>query len=905
MKHSLSKLKKIGKTSLVVLLILSILSTAFGTTVLAVTSLTQNDKQTEKDAPTADEINEEKRGTTQLDEFEGLENEAVLCDDIIPISEQDSKAFENSILEARVQETYSDDSYYVLTLQGEDHAFLNDRTSGDIIFLQGEEGSVFGGDRFLEILSCSSYNGQTRLEVDEPDVDRVFKSLEICASDALTEENFIGANYTEGVTSHFGDAENEIQNVSQTGEVSAEPLAPTDGSTPVSEATGGSELNSKKVDLILNVDVDFSKLLEDEDKDDEAAETSFGIKGQIGIEELTAHIVCNAPSWNDIQDLYFGVSGKFIAGLDFYGKLSVETDTTSAKRDLWIAELEGLEHKRFPLAAFEFKGTTPIVVTNFEARQDDLLPNLYIVIYSDWQGSIDFEFSAGFNYFYDFDAGLRICQNGEFCPGFVNYPFLSESHEDDGAQSGWDFHANLELSADTDLTIVGGSVLFYIGGINLCEISIAKLGIEAQCHLEASASTQEGFKLLNQESTNAYIRGYLKFLEIHVKFKAEGKSILSFLSADVEFDFNLFDFTLFEWGIMPEKYRPLTPVSSMPIPETFHSATILVADVSGSMEDQLDSGQTKRLAAIEATKVILNSTQNLTESLEGNYGFGLVQFSSTAKTVSPPHVDYEYLKACADTMAEGGGTYICEGLKEAITHLDGIDCPNKVIILMTDGIDQNESATREIAAEAAEKGILIYTIGFGYDAQEALLQDIATQTGGEYRFADTQNVIDIIAGFMRAQQSTISEIVYDEKGTVSEGETTEAKTFKVDGESGVLTVQNTWPGSFLETILTDPHGRRVDESYPGATVDESQIPSCITIQNPIKGSWKVAIKGVETSYEDEPYYTLVSFAKTESEKVNPKMNTLEQIASHAFAIGFVSTLVCSMLLVCLGKDRRK
>ena len=73
------------------------------------------------------------------------------------------------------------------------------------------------------------------------------------------------------------------------------------------------------------------------------------------------------------------------------------------------------------------------------------------------------------------------------------------------------------------------------------------------------------------------------------------------------------------------------------------------------------------------------------------------------------------------------------------------------------------------------------------------------------------------------------------------------------------------------------------------------------MQNPIPGEWKTQIVGVETSYDDEPYFTIVSFMETESKPLNEPMGLLQTAAAYGMAIGFPVALISLLLLICLRK----
>lgn len=884
------KFKKIALISLVVLLVLSILTSAFGIGVLALKkdddaeSASNNKPSSQTTSPEA---------TYPTSQYEDLNNEIDLRDDVVILSEEESQLINSSIISAETVETYYD-NYTNITIDGEDLAAFEGVSYGDIIYLQGDKNSPLGEDRFMKIDRISSYNDQTYLRVSEPYFEDVFDSMEYCASELLTEDNFVNAYYAEGVTSHFGSIDKEMIGVAKTEDL---------GNNGV--VTLATDNVSREGDLILEIDFNLGKK-DDDDKDDDdesALDVSYGIKGQFGIRDLAAHLVCDMPRAADFEELYFGLSGETFVDVDLYGKVSADAEAEASKKDLWLVSLEGLNEKRFPIAVFKFQGTTPVYITHaqFDKNKESILPSLYIIIYADWEGHISLEINGGFDYKHSFNGGLRVFKDGEPCLSFEKYPYTSAYDVED--EDGLVWNADITFDANTDLTLLGGSVVFYVAGINIGELSVARLGIEAQCNVSISADSKEGLKILDQEDTEFYLRGYLKFIEAKVKLKAEGKSFLKNLSVDIDFEFGLLDLTLFEHGLRPDKYRPKVPVSSMAIPDEFESVITLVCDVSGSMSSRIDSGQTKLEAAREAAKVIVTTTEDWSKNYEGNYGIGTIKFSSSAETVSLPHIDYKFINDCIDTFNDGGGTSIHSGIDAGTEQLKIVKAKNKIMILMTDGQDGNDSATLASARKAADEGIKIFVIGFGNDVNEEILKEIATETNGEYRFASTENIVGIMGSFMYAQQASTADVLAEMESSVSEGETSEAAGFIVDDKSGNLMVSTAWPGSFLDTILIDPNGRVVDETYPGAVTDESKIPSTITVKNPIKGEWLVQVKGVETSYEKEPFYTIVSFVESKNAKLNTKMSNMEEIAAYCTAIGLFATLTSAMFLLCFIKHR--
>ncbi len=140
---------------------------------------------------------------------------------------------------------------------------------------------------------------------------------------------------------------------------------------------------------------------------------------------------------------------------------------------------------------------------------------------------------------------------------------------------------------------------------------------------------------------------------------------------------------------------------------------------------------------------------------------GLVIFSGEAFTQVPLTTDHTMIANIFAEVQSGmieDGTAIGDGLATSVSRLKDSDAISKVIILITDGVNNSGSVDPISAAEMAEMfGIRVYTIGIGsmgtapYPVQtpygiqmqqmevqidEELLQKIAGMTGGRYFRAD-------------------------------------------------------------------------------------------------------------------------------------------------------------------------
>lgn len=146
-----------------------------------------------------------------------------------------------------------------------------------------------------------------------------------------------------------------------------------------------------------------------------------------------------------------------------------------------------------------------------------------------------------------------------------------------------------------------------------------------------------------------------------------------------------------------------------------------------------------------------------------NDRIGLVIFSGETFTQVPLTTDHSVLRNMFTDIKSGmieDGTAIGDGLATAVSRLRDSKAISKVVILLTDGVNNAGSVDPMTAAEIAKVfGIRVYTVGVGsygtapYPVQtpfgiqlrdmkveidEALLQNIANQTDGRY-FRATSN----------------------------------------------------------------------------------------------------------------------------------------------------------------------
>lgn len=178
-----------------------------------------------------------------------------------------------------------------------------------------------------------------------------------------------------------------------------------------------------------------------------------------------------------------------------------------------------------------------------------------------------------------------------------------------------------------------------------------------------------------------------------------------------------------------------------------------------------------------------------------NDRIGLVEYAGEAYTKTPITSDKSIvLRSMRDikynTIIEGG-TAIGMGLATSVNRLKDSRAKSKVIILLTDGVNNGGFIDPKIASElAVEYGIKVYTIGLGtngtalspvrinpngsfqygrqkVEIDEDLLKEIADVTGGKYfRATNNKKLAQIYDEINKLEKTEIEEkkyYNYDEK----------------------------------------------------------------------------------------------------------------------------------------------
>ncbi len=204
---------------------------------------------------------------------------------------------------------------------------------------------------------------------------------------------------------------------------------------------------------------------------------------------------------------------------------------------------------------------------------------------------------------------------------------------------------------------------------------------------------------------------------------------------------------------------------------------LLAVDVSGSMEARdftLNGEPASRL------EVVKNVVARFIRQ-RPNDRIGLIAFAGRPYLVCPLTLDHDWLQKRLDTLKTGmieDGTAIGSAIASGSNRLRASKAKSRILILLTDGMNNGGKIAPLTAAEAAETlGIKIYTIGAGtrgeapmpmidqfgrkrmvmvqVDIDEKTLRQVAKQTGAQYfRAVNTRSLEKIYKEINKMETTT-------------------------------------------------------------------------------------------------------------------------------------------------------
>ena len=207
---------------------------------------------------------------------------------------------------------------------------------------------------------------------------------------------------------------------------------------------------------------------------------------------------------------------------------------------------------------------------------------------------------------------------------------------------------------------------------------------------------------------------------------------------------------------------------------------VLAMDISTSMMAQ-DLKPNRLEASKDGASAFINGRPN--------DNIGLVVFAAESFTQCPLTTDHTVLLNLFKDVQPGiiqDGTAIGLGLANAVSRIKDSQAKSKVIILLTDGVNNQGEIAPVTAAEIAKTfGVRVYTIGVGtqgkapypfqtafgvqymdvdVEIDEPTLKQIAATTGGQYfRATDNASLKEIYSEIDKMEKTKISVQEYSKK----------------------------------------------------------------------------------------------------------------------------------------------
>ncbi|MCX6306196.1 MAG: VWA domain-containing protein [Bacteroidetes bacterium] len=296
-------------------------------------------------------------------------------------------------------------------------------------------------------------------------------------------------------------------------------------------------------------------------------------------------------------------------------------------------------------------------------------------------------------------------------------------------------------------------------------------GVIFGCKKDETTSTHKAYKNMDDATTTNIIASIPR-IELS---KLKSTQISLYLSVTDQngkpfSEFNKYNFVIKQVCVGQQDTTVVASLSFSKLNQTGSNiATPLVLDYSGSMDSYIGD--------LEQAAGNFISIKNNSDQIE------LVKFSTEIENVQPFSNDtVTLLQALHNWWANAGNTTafydaMMMGVNDAETFNQAHSTFLPAVIGFTDGLDNASSIYySELINQALARQIPLYTIGFG-DADEAVLNTIATQTGGRYYYTPDITTLKTLFSLISGQLKNLYMVswVYDDQSCSEVLITVEAK----------------------------------------------------------------------------------------------------------------------------------
>lgn len=261
------------------------------------------------------------------------------------------------------------------------------------------------------------------------------------------------------------------------------------------------------------------------------------------------------------------------------------------------------------------------------------------------------------------------------------------------------------------------------------------------------------------------------------------------------------------------------------------SNILLLCDVSGSMSGSMDD--------------LKNAVKTFIDDKNADERLSLVTFDDVIKSSYPFGTSDEELKEAADGMYDMGGTNMFSALKDCLDDFEADSDANNIIILMTDGCDNNPRDYSEIKSElgslSLRKGITVYTLGLGSEVDTVYLNNIANACSGDFVYVSDSSSLNSFYDMLHGQLANQYEITYTAIDTLTMSD----RTLEVS-----LADENV-RDTKLYSLVSDDSEEDSDSEDDPVSVCSGLSVSGLNVKYIYKGSGEVDAKLIGTGFKEE------------------------------------------------------
>ena len=188
------------------------------------------------------------------------------------------------------------------------------------------------------------------------------------------------------------------------------------------------------------------------------------------------------------------------------------------------------------------------------------------------------------------------------------------------------------------------------------------------------------------------------------------------------------------------------------------SRIILLCDVSGSMSGSVGA--------------LKDAITRFADEMNENEKISVIGFDDSINFERDFSSDPQKIASYADDIGAYGGTDMFSALKYALGKFPSDINANNIVILMTDGEDNNpkgEATIRnDIGALCADNSATVYTLGLGSSVDTAYLKLIADAGNGSFLYVDSDAGLDNFYDFIHQQLTSQYVLKYRAKNLTME-----------------------------------------------------------------------------------------------------------------------------------------